>query len=130
MSVQILKICAVALIAAVSGVVVKQIKNELSFAVKTAGVILIFGVAMTMLAPLLESIEELSDIGGTEYVDIMLRALGIALISQITSGICRDCGDESVAGAVEFTAKLEILILCVPLISMIIEYAKEIVAMG
>ena len=108
--------------------IIKLIVVVLATALGSAGAVMIFGISMSLLTPLIDTLTELSGIGGAEYLDIMLRALGIALISQITSGICRDCGEESVAGAVEFATKLEILVLCIPLISRIIEYAGEIVS--
>ncbi|MBQ8140465.1 MAG: hypothetical protein IJ038_02075 [Clostridia bacterium] len=127
---QLFKICAIALIAAVTGVVVRQIKNELSFAVKTAGGVVIFGLIIAMLQPLLSRLESIALLGESAlYIDVMLRALGIAILAQITSGICRDCGEDGVASGVELASKIEILILCMPLINKILEYAEQIVSM-
>ena len=63
------------------------------------------------------------------YTSTVMRALGIAIIAQMTSEICRDCGENSTASGVELAGKIEIFILCLPLISEIIGYAGEILAM-
>ncbi len=127
MSEQLLKVFSIALLATVSGIIIKQIKNELSFALKAAGGIIIFGITVLMLEPLVLKINELSSaMGNAEYFSIMLRSLGIALLCQITAGICRDCGEENTALGVEMASKAEILVLCLPLIEKILEYAKEL----
>jgi stage III sporulation protein AD len=58
-----------------------------------------------------------------EYVAVMLKGLGVALLTHSCSSVCRDCGKGSVADWVEFAGKLEILLLCFPLMSEIITTA-------
>ena len=128
---QVLKICGIALISAICGIVIGQIRKELSFAVKVAGVILIFGMIFTSLSPFLAEIEGLPAFGNiSEYIQIMLKALGVAFLTHICATLCRDCGESSLASGVEFAGKLEILILCLPLISKILNYASQIISMG
>ena len=126
-----LKICGIALISAICGIVIGQIRKELSFAVRVAGAILIFGMIFTSLSPLLSEVEGLLSFGGiSEYIEIMLKAFGIAFLTHICATLCRDCGESSLASGVEFAGKLEILILCLPLISKILNYASQIISMG
>ena len=124
-----LKICALAIICVAVGAVMNHTKKELSFAVRCAGSILIFGMIVISLEPLLL---EVSDIGGlegsAEYIEIMLKALGVAILTQICSGICRDCGENGISAGVEFAGKTEILILCLPLMKRILEYAAQILS--
>ena len=81
-----------------------------------------------LLEPFPEKIYELASIGELEgeYVSILLRGVGITILGQITADICRDCGDTSSANGVELIAKLEIVLLCLPLLDGIIECALKI----
>ena len=125
-----LKVCALAVICTAVGVVVKQIKNEISFALRAAGGVLIFGIVLISLEPFFSFFDELGGFGGSEeYIGIMLRSLGVAMIAHVCAGICRDAGEGSIAGGVELAGKIEILILCVPLIRRILTYASEMISM-
>ena len=129
MSGQLLKVCALAVICVEVGAVINQIKRELSFAVRCAGSILIFGMIVISLEPLLAELGSVRGLEGSgEYVEIMLKALGVAILTQICSGICRDCGENGISAGVEFAGKTEILILCLPLIKRILQYAAEILS--
>ena len=49
------------------------------------------------------------------YVATMLKGLGVAFISEICAGICRDFGKNTLADGVDLAGKLEIILLCVPM---------------
>ena len=128
---EMLKICAIAAISAVCGIVIGQIKKELSFAVRVAGIILIFGLIFTSVGPFLAEIWALFSFEGvSEYVETMIKALGVAFITHICATLCRDCGESGLATGVEFAGKLEILMLCAPLISKVLGYVTQMISMG
>ena len=58
--------------------------------------------------------------------DIMLKTTGISFIGCICSGICRDSGESSIANSIESICKLEIILLCIPIIDFIAEKAQNI----
>ncbi len=126
----VIKICALALICTVAGMLIKQLRGDFSAAVKIAGSVMICGTLTVIAGPVMSEISTVfSESGVTEYTSTVMRALGIAIIAQMTSEICRDCGENSAASGVELAGKIEIFILCLPLISEIIGYAGEILAM-
>lgn len=61
-----------------------------------------------------------------EYVIVLQKALGIGYITTITSGICRDANESSLALALEFAGKVQILLLSLPLVSSLLEAAKSL----
>lgn len=127
---QIFRICAIAVVSAIVGVLIGQIKKEISFAIKAAAGILIFGMIAVSIGPLIAELEGILGLGGvSEYAEIMLKSLGIAFLTHICATLCRDCGENSLAGGVEFAGKLEILILCAPLIGKILDLAAQIISM-
>lgn len=60
------------------------------------------------------------------YITTMLKGLGVAFLSEICAGICRDFGKSTLADGVELAGKLEIVLLCVPMITKIVGTASEL----
>ena len=61
-----------------------------------------------------------------EWGDVLLKTFGITLLAETTSDICRDIGETSIASKVELIAKIEIIIISMPLIEKILLITKEI----
>lgn len=55
------------------------------------------------------------------YIETMLKAFGVALISHLCAEVCRECKSAALADAVIFAGKLELLLLCLPLITKILK---------
>lgn len=97
---------------------------------KTVSLILII---FACIAVFLESVSYLMDIidtlsgmvSGLEetsaYLKIMFKVLGIALITQIISDLCRDCGESALAGQTEVAAKIFIVALILPLLQAVVK---------
>ena len=71
---------------------------------------------------LLKSTEPLFDSSG---YTALLKAVGIGMVSQFTAELCRDAGEPVLAGRVEFFAKIEIILLSMPLVRQILQLAGE-----
>lgn len=128
---QLLKIFAIALISVFVGAVIKLVRGEMAFAVRIAGVILVFGILLVSVDSLLQNLSATFDMGGfSEYVELILKALGVAVLTHVASAICRDCGEGGLAGAVEFAGKVEILLMSLPMIERLLKYTAEIASLG
>lgn len=90
-------------------------------------------IIFACIAVFLESVSYLTDIidtlscmvSGLEetsaYLKIMFKVLGIALITQIISDLCRDCGESALAGQTEVAAKIFIVALILPLLQAVVK---------
>ena len=127
---ELLRICALAILCTVAGLLLKQIRGEFAGLLRIGCVVFLFGLMILGIKEGLDEAFALFSADGLElYASVMLRTLGIALLTRICTDICRDCGETSVAGAVELAGKLTILALCVPLIRQILEYARMLMQM-
>ena len=123
----VLRIAGVALLACMLLLVVRELRPTFSVPVRIAATVTITGAAMAMLSPIVSHITQLlsaSDAG--ELTAVLLRALGIALICELASSFCEDMGETGIARGVSLFGKLEILILCLPLLDKILELAREL----
>ncbi len=60
-----------------------------------------------------------------EPFSLLLKALGIALVTSVSASICRDLGEEGVAAKLEVCAKGVILSLSLPLLKQILQFVGE-----
>ena len=65
-----------------------------------------------------------------KYGEIILKGLGIVILTQICADICRDSGEGTLASNIETVGKLELLLLSIPLIEEILGTAKTLLEMG
>lgn len=66
---------------------------------------------------------------GALYIETMLKGLGAALITGLCASVCRECGKGSLADLVELAGKLEILLLCLPLIRSVAKTAAALLSL-
>ena len=131
MATDILKICGVGLLCAFCGVILRGVKGELAPLLRACGTILLFGAIIGSVTEILGVLEEsLFTPETVAYATLMKKALGIARITKITSDVCRDTGETAVGGCVELGGKLMILSLCLPLVTELLGYARELLEMG
>ncbi len=86
---------------------------------------------LTASEPIADFLRELGAVAGiSTYVTLLLKALGLAVLTQCCADICRECGEGGVASGVELVGKLEILLLSLPLIREILAAAGELLTLG
>ena len=123
----ILSLAGLALLAAMLILVLRELRPAFVPLARVAAALVLLGAALSLYAPVLARIEALfAQTGAGEYMDVVLRALGIALICELTALLCRDLGEGTLAQGVELFGKLEILVLSLPLLDKVLEMAKEL----
>lgn len=125
------KICFAAVTAVCLCVILKQWKSDF-LPLLRLGITVAFALALLGLAsPLAEYVKSLSDTATLgEDAAIPVKALGVAVLTQCCADICRDAGEGSVAGGVELAGKIEILVLCLPLVNRLLELARGLLALA
>ena len=119
----------IGLFCVIAGVIVKQIRPDFLPFVRVAGSIAVVTVALTHIVPSVTYIKSLFDGSGLgEFGGTVLKALGIAVLTQLGADICRDFGEGSIASGIEFVGRLEMLVLCFPLIEKLISTVKEVMS--
>ncbi len=120
---EIVQVVALGLIAAVFTLFLKETKPELAvFLSITVGVI-IFLSLLKHIARVLHILQEITVRANINilYLDILLKIIGIAYISEFGAQICRDAGEGATASKIEFAGKILILVLAVPLVVVVLE---------
>jgi stage III sporulation protein AD len=123
----IFSLSGIALLAAMLILMLKELRPAFVAPMRLAATLLLLGAALTLYAPVLSRIQSLFvQTGAQEYMDVVLRALGIALICELSALFCRDLGEQTLALGVQLFGKMEILVLSLPLLDKVLEMAKEL----
>lgn len=120
-------ICA--LCAVIFGALVKKSNREYAVLVALGAATVILLAVFGQLKPFIERLESLSGSGAFSdgYLEIMLKAVGIALVGQLAAHVCKDAGESALAYVVELAAKGAILAAALPLLLKVFEYLEEVV---
>ncbi len=114
---EILKICGVALLTAVAVAVLGAVSPSsggILLALKAAGTVIALGGVVMLIFSVLESLNGVAMGDESEYISVMVRALALCIVCRIASDICRDCGQATLAAAVESAGKVGMLLLAMP----------------
>ncbi len=98
------------------------------------------GVALALacigaMTPIVEYIEEIGEELGADdsvsrSIEVLLKALGVSILTHISATVCRDAGEGSVAYYVELGGKLEMLVLTLPLLKEMLNVALSLLEMS
>lgn len=125
---RLISFCIVALVAML---VIRQWKSDLVPIMRMAIALGFALLTVTMLSPLVAYLKRLTDTAiAPEQAQILLKALGLAVLTQYAADICKECGENALANGVELIGKVEILLLSLPLIDRILELAGKLLSLG
>ena len=84
--------------------------------------------SFTYLQPVLDFLKKLEQLGSLDesMVEILLKATGIGMITEIASLVCKDAGNESMGKAMQLLGTGVILYLSLPLFYALIELLQKI----
>lgn len=122
-------IAGIGILSAVLCVIVRQYKPEMALGISTACGILILTAVITMLAPSVSAIAELTEAAGLDegYTAILLKALAVCYITQLAADCCRDAGESAIAGKIELAGKSAIVVISLPVFASLAELVTNLI---
>ena len=125
----IFKIGLIGVAAALLSTFIRKERAELSMAIGMAAGIIIFYYVLTQISVVVRFITEMLDMVAIEetYYLQLLKMLGVAYVAEFASSICKDAGQQSVAGMVELFAKISIVTLSIPGLVFLVETLERFV---
>ena len=119
---EIVKIIGVAFVTAVSAILLRATKPELSFAVTIVGVIVILLYLIDLLQSTVNIFASVAALTGLEngLIKILLKIVGVGYLTEFSAGVLTDFGSNSLADKVTLGGKLIILVLSLPIIESLL----------
>ena len=114
----IVKAAALALTAALIGIVLRRTNPELSLLLSICTVVLIMGAAMGFAKSFTELAQTVQRIFGVSETLIkpVLKCVAVAIITKMTSDLCKDSSQAAAASAVELAGTVCALCIIMPLL--------------
>ncbi len=95
----------------------KESKPEYALYISLCVCFGVIGFSVSKMSSLFANIREMQQYIPIhkEYLNTLLKILGIAYLGQFSAGICKDAGYGSVAGQIEIFCKLSIMVISMPI---------------
>lgn len=124
----IIKIAAFAFAALFMFLLFKDKRSDISTLISLSAGAIIFLVVITQLNDVIYFIKDMADKANIDmvYIGVVLKILAIAYLATFCSEICKDAGAASIASKVEFSAKILILTLAIPILMAVLQSILQI----
>lgn len=121
-------VAAAALMAMLLAVTLRDLKKEYALLLSLVCGILLLLWGVNALGPVVEQMSDLVALTqlDTEYASLLLKALGIAVCTQLACDACKDAGESAIGSKVEFCGKVCLLALSLPLFAELLRLATKI----
>ncbi len=128
MDVEVFQLVGLGIVAAILALVLKQHKPELGlFIAIAAGAIILLMVTGRLVAivTVLDDMARRANLDQS-HLSVVLKAIGIAYITEFGAQVCKDAGENSIASKIELGGKIIILSLTLPILVGLIEVILQV----
>lgn len=123
------KIALIAIAGMTLAIMIGGMKKEISIWITIVCGIIIFSFGISKFEYIVEMLHRLTEyIGINEiYITVVLKMIGIAYLSEFTSSICKDAGQNTIASQVDFFGKMSMMVVSLPILQSLLQTIGELV---
>lgn len=115
------KIAAMALVLCVLTLTLKKDQPAFAFLASVCGTVLLLSFAAEHLLPLVQWLDKLSGYGFSAGAGRLLQVLGIGILTQFATDLCKESGLSAAASAVDLCGRMLALIQAAPLLQTLLD---------
>ena len=125
---EIIKIIGIGFISLIIIIIIKQYRPEFSVYISTIAGVLIITLCMDKLLGIINLLTSLNNKTGlnSEYLGILLKITGIAILTEFAVSICNDAGESAIATKIDLGGKIIIISISIPIIVALLELIVKI----
>lgn len=123
---EMMKIIGVAFVTAITSVILKPNKPELSFAVTVTGIIVVLTFLIDGMQTTIAAFAAIAEVTGVEngLLKILLKIVGVGYLTEFAAGVLTDFGNQSIADKVALGGKITIITLAIPVFESVLSLVK------
>ena len=127
--INILSICGLVFCIVVLSKTLEKTSKEYVVILSIVSSVLLLLYLINQLTPILDLIYQLSDIlnDGEDIYIILLKSLGISVVTNLAVDICKDNGETALSSIVLMGGKICMLILSIPLLNEVISIIRQVI---
>ncbi|MBR5498185.1 MAG: hypothetical protein IKV76_09430 [Clostridia bacterium] len=118
-------VAAVAITASVIYLIVKKSAPEFAIIAEICAVVLVILFVYPYICDIVDFCSELET--DNSYLKLLLRITGVAVITQFSADLCKDSGMCALSSKVEFAGKTVMLVMSLPIIEALFEFATGLI---
>lgn len=124
---EFLKIVSLVLLTVVLGLSVGKTEKDISAVLGMVSLCIAACAAVTVLEPVLDYLVELRRVFNLpdELVSTLLKAVGIALMAELSAAVCTDAGSASLGKILQILGGAVVLSLSIPMFRTLMTIIKE-----
>ena len=124
----LIQICIISVMGVGLILLLKGTRPEFGYLLAMGICILLFAMAIGNFSRVLEEIQGLAEYLGSDggYLKILVKMIGVTYLCEFCSGICKDAGQNAIAGQVELWGKLSIMAAGIPVIYGVINCIQSL----
>lgn len=121
----VMKIAAAGILTAMLYALVRQLKPEFAPLVVVGGAAVILVAVAEKFIGVSSTVDSMMELAGLEKenVSILIRCLGICVVTQFAADICYDNSSSSIAAAVELAGRVGAITLALPMLQAVAKLA-------
>lgn len=122
------KVTAGILIAVILSLVLSKHSPDLSLLLTISVCCMVVAAAFSYLTPVLDFLRRLIEVGklNQELLNVLLKTVGIGLISQIAGFACTDSGNQTLSKALQIMTTAVILCIAVPVLEKMLSLIETV----
>ena len=119
----IIKIIGIGLISLIIIIILKQYRPEFALYVSILAGIFILVLSISQIYGVINLLKCLAFKANinSEFLGIILKITGIAILTEFAVSICQDSGESSIASKIDIGGKVMIITISIPIISSLLE---------
>ena len=124
-----IKIIGIGFAALFAIIVIKQYKPEFAVYLSIVAGMLILYIIIDKLEGVINLLKSISSKSGvsSEFLELLLKITGIALLTEFAVSICKDAGEGAIATKIEMGSRVIIISMSIPIISNLLEVILKLI---
>lgn len=118
----IFSICVFAVVAVIMMVTLKPRNSEIALMLVISCSIIILMMILSQVSSITQTVNQIIAVSGvsTSYIVILLKVIGICIITEFAVNTCKDAGSQTLANNVSLAGKIMITVTSLPMYSDIL----------
>jgi len=119
----IVKIIGIGLTALIVIIILRQYKPEFAIYASILAGIFILILSLSQISGVINLLKDISSKANinSQFLGIILKITGIAILTEFAVSICQDSGESSIANKIDIGGKAIIITISLPIISSLLE---------
>ena len=120
---EVIKIIGIGLIALIVVIILRQYKPEYAIYISLIAGAFILALSLSQVSSIIHLLKDLSSRANinSQFLGIILKITGIAILTEFAVSICEDSGEKAIANKIDIGGKIMMITISLPIITSLLE---------